>query len=84
MNARAGARRQQYLDARDQLTRAESELAEVERNLEELELKTRAGAEEAITKHIADLAELVIALASEQRRAGRSLRRSAEKRELGP
>ena len=64
----AGTRRQQYLEARDQLTRAESELAEVERNLEELELKTRADAEEAIAKHIADLAELDAALANEQPR----------------
>src|SRR6185295_6783330 len=62
----AADRRQQRLDAGDQLARAESELAEAQRKLEELELKTRADAEQAIATHAADLAELDAALATEQ------------------
>ena len=61
----AAARRQQHLDARDQLARAESALADVERDLAALVLKTRADAEAAIAKHTADLAELDAALANE-------------------
>lgn len=61
----AAARRRQHLDARDQLARAESALADVERDLEALELTTRADAEATIAKHTADLADLDAALANE-------------------
>jgi membrane fusion protein, adhesin transport system len=67
----AADRQKQRLNARDQLTRAESELAEYERKLTEFEMRTRAGAQEAIAKHTAELAEVDAALKNEQGRAGR-------------
>jgi len=67
----AADRQKQRLNARDQMARAEGELAEYERKLKEFDAKTRAEAQEAIAKHTADLAEIDAALKNEEGRAKR-------------
>jgi HlyD family type I secretion membrane fusion protein len=67
----AADRQKQRMNARDQLTRANSELDEYERKLKEFETKTRADAQEAIAKNTAELAEIDAALRNEQGRAKR-------------
>jgi adhesin transport system membrane fusion protein len=67
----AADRQKQRMNARDQLVTAERELGEYERKLTEFEAKTRAGAQEAIAKHTAELGEVDAALKNEQGRARR-------------
>lgn len=64
-------RQKQRLSTRDELARVTSELAEYERRLIALDDKTRAGAREAITKHVADLGEVQASLDNELGREGR-------------
>lgn len=67
----AADRQKQRLNARDQLSRAEGELAEYDRKRTEFEARTRAEAQASIAKHTADLAEVDAALRNEQGRAKR-------------
>jgi adhesin transport system membrane fusion protein len=67
----AADRQKQRMNARDQLVTAERELGEYERKIKEFEAKTRAGAQEAIAKHTAELGEVDAALKNEQGRARR-------------
>jgi len=66
-----GDRKKQRMNARDQLSSAESGLAEYERKLNDFEATTRADAQESISKRTADLAEVDAALKNERARAGR-------------
>lgn len=67
----AADRQKQRLNARDQLAGAESELSEYDRKATEFEARIRAEAQEAISKHTADLAEVDAALRNEEGRAKR-------------
>ncbi len=63
--------RKQLLSTRDELTRAQSELTEYERRLADADAKVRAEAQEAISKQMAELAEVDASLANERGRANR-------------
>ena len=66
----------QRMNARDELGRAENELAEYQRKLTEFETKTRADAQESIAKHTAELAEVEAALKNEEGRNQRLVLRA--------
>ncbi len=67
----AAGLQKQRLSTRDELARANSELVEYQRRLIALDDKGRAGASEAITKHIADMGEVQASLDNELGREGR-------------
>ena len=67
----AADRMKQRLSAKDQLARAESELAEYDRKYKEFEATTRASSQEQIAKLTGELAEVEAALKNEKGRAGR-------------
>ncbi|MBP6014308.1 MAG: HlyD family type I secretion periplasmic adaptor subunit [Alphaproteobacteria bacterium] len=67
----AADRLKQRLSAKDQLARAESELAEYDRKYKEFEATTRAASQEQIAKLTGEFAEVEAALKNEKGRAGR-------------